>query len=187
MEATKELFRDVETKMKHAVDHLHHELKSLRTGRASTSILESVMVDYYGTPTPIHQVANLTVADATLLVAQPYDPSQIAAIEKGIRAASLGLNPSNDGKVVRVPIPPLTEDRRKELVKRAHDMAEHARTGVRAARRDGNDRLKAMEKDKKLGQDDERRGLEEVQRLHDHYIGDIAKSLEHKEKDIMAL
>ena len=123
----------------------------------------------------------------TLLVAQPWDPSQISAIEKGIRAADLGLNPSNDGKVVRIPIPPLTEERRKELVKRAHDMAEHARTGVRSARREGKDKLKAMEKDKKLGQDDERRGLEEVQRLHDHYIGDIGKSLEHKEKDILAL
>src|SRR6185369_17762796 len=106
---TKELFRDVEVKMKHAVDHLHHELKSLRTGRASTSILEGVMVDYYGTPTPINQVANLTVADATLLVAQPWDPSQLNAIEKGIRSADLGLNPSNDGKLIRIPVPPLTE------------------------------------------------------------------------------
>jgi len=184
---TKELFRDVEVKMKHAVDHLHHELKSLRTGRASTSILEGVMVDYYGTPTPINQVANLTVADATLLVAQPWDPSQLNAIEKGIRSADLGLNPSNDGKLIRIPVPPLTEERRKDLVKRAHDMAEHARTAVRAARREGNDKLKAMEKDKKIGQDDERRGMDEVQRLHDHYVGDIGKSVEHKEKDIMAL
>ena len=137
----KELFRETEVKMKHAVDHFHQDLKSLRTGRASTSILESVMVDYYGTPTPIQQVANLTVADASMLVAQPWDPTQINAIEKGIRSADLGLNPSNDGKVVRIPVPPLTEERRKELVKKAHEMAEHARTSVRAARRDGNDRF----------------------------------------------
>ncbi|MEO8502575.1 MAG: ribosome recycling factor [Acidobacteriota bacterium] len=183
----KELFRETEVKMKHAVDHFHQDLKSLRTGRASTSILESVMVDYYGTPTPIQQVANLTVADASMLVAQPWDPTQINAIEKGIRSADLGLNPSNDGKVVRIPVPPLTEERRKELVKKAHEMAEHARTSVRAARRDGNDRLKAMEKDKKVSQDEERNGLDEVQKLHDHYIGDIGKSLENKEKDILAL
>ena len=183
----KELFRETEVKMKHAVDHFHHELKSLRTGRASTSILEGVMVDYYGTATPIQQVANLTVADATMLVAQPWDPSQISGIEKAIRNAGLGLNPSNDGKLVRIPVPPLTEERRKELVKKGHEMAEHARTAVRAARREGNDRLKAMEKDKKVSQDDERRGLDEIQKLHDHYTADIGKTLEHKEKDILAL
>jgi ribosome recycling factor len=183
----KELFRDSEVKMKHAVDHLHQELKQLRTGRASTSILDGISVEYYGTPTPLNGLANVTVADATMLVAQPYDPSQIGAIEKAIRQANIGLNPSNDGKVVRIPVPPLTEERRKDLVKRAHDMAEHARTAVRAVRRDGNDRLKAMEKDKKVGQDEERRGHDEIQRLHDHYIADIHKSLEHKEKDILAV
>jgi ribosome recycling factor len=183
----KELFRECEVKMKHAVDHFHHELKQLRTGRASTSILDGVMVEYYGTPTPLSGLANVTIADATMLVAQPYDPTQIASIEKAIRQANLGLNPSNDGKIVRIPVPPLTEDRRKELVKRAHDMAEHARTAVRAARRDGNEQIKAMEKDKTIGQDDERRGHDEVQRLHDHYIADIHKSLEHKEKDILAV
>jgi ribosome recycling factor len=183
----KDILHDVETKMKHAVDHFHHELKQLRTGRASTSILEGVQVEYYGNPTPINQVANLNVADATMLVAQPYDPSQINAIEKAIRAANLGLNPTNDGKIVRIPVPPLTEDRRKELVKRAHDMAEHARTGIRAARRDGNDRIKAMEKDKKIGQDEERRGHDDVQKVHDKYIDDVAKSLAVKEKDILVV
>ena len=183
----KELFRDVELKMKHAVDHLHTELKQLRTGRASTALLEGIQVDYYGTPTPINQVASLTVADATLLVAQPWDPKQIGAIEKAIRQSDLGLNPSNDGKLVRIPVPTLTEDRRKELVKRAHDQAEHARTAVRQARREGNEKLKSMLKDKAIGEDDEHRGLEEVQRLHDHYIGDVAKALEHKEKDILTV
>jgi len=183
----KELFRDVELKMKHAVDHLHTELKQLRTGRASTALLEGIQVDYYGTPTPINQVASLTVADATLLVAQPWDPKQIGAIEKAIRQSDLGLNPSNDGKLVRIPVPTLTEDRRKELVKRAHDQAEHARTAVRLARREGNEKLKAMLKDKAIGEDDERRGLEEVQRLHDHYIGDVSNALEPKEKDILTI
>ncbi len=183
----KEVFRESEAKMKHAVDHLHHELKTLRTGRASTSILESVMVEYYGTPTPIQQVANLTVADATLLVAQPFDPSQIGAIERAIRQAGLGLNPGNDGKVVRIPVPSLTEDRRKELVKKAHEMSEHARNAVRLARRDSNEKLKALEKEKKISQDDDRRGHDEIQRLHDHYIAEINKAVEHKEKDILTV
>jgi len=181
----KEIFREVEEKMKHALEHFHNELKHLRTGRASTSILEGVVVEYYGTPTPLLQMANLNVADATMLTAQPYDASQITAIEKAIRQANLGLNPTNDGKLIRIPVPPLTEERRKELVKKAHDMAEHARTAVRAARRDGNERFKAMLKDHKIGQDDEHRGLDDVQKLHDRYIQEIAKSLEHKEKDIL--
>lgn len=183
----KEVFREAEAHMKIAVDHFHGELKRLRTGRASLAILEPVVVDYYGTSTPLNQVAHLSVADASLIVAQPYDPSTIPAIQRGITQANLGLNPSSDGKVVRIPIPPLTEDRRKDLVKKAHDMAEHARTGVRQARRDGNDRLKAMEKKHEVSQDDERRGLEEIQKLHDHYIGDIAHALQVKEKDILTL
>jgi ribosome recycling factor len=183
----KELFREIEIHMKHAVDHLHHELKSIRTGRASISLLEGVVVDYYGTPTPINQLATLSVADASMILVQPWDPSQIAAIERAIMKADLGLNPSNDGRVVRVPVPPLTEERRKELVKRAHDMAEHARNAVRQARREGNEKLKKMEKDKLIGQDDEHRGLEEVQKLHDHYIGEINHSLEAKEGQIREL
>jgi len=183
----KEIFRDVETKMKQAVDHFHEEMKHLRTGRASTSMLEGIVVDYYGTPTPINQVSNLSVSDATLLIAQPWDPKQIPSIEKAIRSSDLGLNPTNDGKVVRIPVPPLNEERRKELVKKAHDGAEQGRNAVRLARREGNDKLKTQLKDKKIGEDEERRGLEEVQRLHDHYIGDINKALEHKEKDILTV
>ena len=181
----KEVFRDVEQHMKHGLDHFHHELKHLRTGRASLALLEGVMVDYYGSPVPLNQVANLAVADASLITAQPYDPSQISAIERAIMKADLGLNPSSDGKIIRIPVPQLTEERRKEIVKKAHDMAEHARNAVRQARREGNERLKKMEKDKQLGQDDERRGLDEIQKLHDRYIHEVAVALEHKEQQIL--
>ncbi|MDA8018372.1 MAG: ribosome recycling factor [Thermoanaerobaculia bacterium] len=180
-----EVFRTAEVKMKKAVEHLHHELKTLRTGRANPAILDGVTVDYYGTPTPLKQVANLNVADASLITAQPFDPGQIGAIEKAINQANLGLNPSNDGRIIRIPIPPLTEERRKEMVRRAHDIAEESRTGVRQARRDANDRLKALEREKEISQDDEHRGHDEVQKLHDRYIGEINEGLAHKEKDIM--
>jgi ribosome recycling factor len=181
----KEVFREVETHMKHGVDHFHHELKHLRTGRASLALLEGITVDYYGSPVPLNQVANLSVADATLIVAQPYDPSQSGAIERAIMKSDLGLNPSSDGKVIRIPVPSLTEERRREIVKKAHDLAEHARNAVRQARREGNDKLKKMEKDKAISQDDERRGLDEVQKLHDRYIGEIGSALEKKEQQIL--
>lgn len=181
----KELYLEIEKEMKRAVDHFHQELKTLRTGRASLTMLDGVTVDYYGTATPLNQLASLSVADATLLTAQPYDSTQIPAIEKAIRSADLGLNPSNDGKVVRIPVPPLTEERRKEFVKKAHDMAEQTRNVIRQARREGNDRLKKMEKEKEIGQDDERRGHDEMQKLHDHYIAETNKALESKEKQIM--
>lgn len=181
------LFREVEIKMKHAVDHLHEQLKQLRTGRASLGILEGVVVDYFGTPTPINQLANLSIADATLIVVQPWDPSQISAIERAILTSDLGLNPSNDGKVIRLPVPPLTEERRKELVRKAHEMAEGSRNAVRQARREGNEGLKALEKDKEISQDEEHRGHDEVQKLHDHYIGQVNQALETKEKDILTV
>ena len=183
----KELFQQTELKMKAGVDHLHEDLKHLRTGRASLAMLDGVMVDYYGTPTPVNQVAKLSIPEPTLILAQPYDPSLVPAIEKAIMQANIGLNPATDGKVVRLPIPPLTEERRKEIVKRAHDLAETARNSVRHARREGNDELKQMEKDKEIGQDDERRGMEEHQRLHDHYIAEINKALESKEQDLMTV
>jgi len=180
-----EVFQAIELKMKEGVDHLQSEMKNLRTGRASIGILENVLVDYYGTNTPINQLATLSVPEPTLIVAQPYDASVIPAIEKAITTADLGLNPSNDGKLVRIPVPQLTEDRRKEIVRRAHDMAEAARNSVRQARREGNEALKKLEKDKEIGEDDERRGHEEIQKLHDHYITAINTGLESKEKDIM--
>jgi len=183
----KELFKEVETGMKHALDHFHHELKHLRTGRASIALLDGITADYYGTPTPLNQLATLSVADASMIVAQPYDPSQIAAIERAIMKSDLGLNPSSDGKVIRIPVPSLTEDRRKEIVKKAHDAAEHARNGIRQARREGNDKLKKKEKDKEISQDDERRGMDEVQKLHDHYIAEISTALHKKEQQIMEI
>jgi ribosome recycling factor len=183
----KEVFREAELNMKQALDHLHEELKRLRTGRASLSLLEGVTVDYYGSQVPLNQVCNMTVADANLIVAQPYDPSQIGAIERAIAKANLGLNPSNDGKVIRIPVPPLTQERRMEMVKKAHDLAESARNSVRQARREGNDKLKKMERDKEISQDEEHRGHDEVQKLHDHYINLVGESLEHKERDIMTV
>lgn len=181
----KEVFRDVETRMKHAVEHFHNELKHLRTGRASLQLLDGVTVEYYGTPMPINQLATLSVADATMITATPYDPSQIPAIERAIMKSDLGLNPSSDGRVIRIPVPQLTEDRRKEIVKKAHDLAEHARNAVRQIRREGNDKLKKKEKDKEISQDDERRGLDEVQKLHDQYIGEVNSALQRKEQQIM--
>lgn len=182
---TKDVLKDMERRMNGAIDALHSEFKTLRTGRANTSVLDSVVVDYYGTPTPIAQVANLSVPESALIVAQPWDKSMIGAIEKAIRNANLGLNPANDGKVVRIPMPPLTEERRKELVKRAHAMSEEARTAVRQVRRDGNDKLKKMEKEHEISQDDEKRALEESQKLTDRFIETINDTLRHKEKEIM--
>ena len=181
----KEIFQDVEKHMKGALEHLQHDLKHLRTGRASLSLLEGITVEYYGSPVPLNQVANLSVADASLITAQPYDTSQIAPIERAIMKSELGLNPSSDGKIIRIPIPQLTEDRRKEFVKKAHELAEHAKNGVRAARRDGNDRLKKKEKEKEISQDDEKRGLDDVQKLHDRYIGEIGSVLANKEAQIL--
>lgn len=181
----KEVFKEIETQMKHAVDHFHHELKHLRTGRASLALLDGITVEYYGSPLPLNQVANLQVADASLIVAQPFDPSQSSAIERAIMKSDLGLNPSSDGKVIRIPVPSLTEERRKEIVKKAHDLAEQAKNAVRQARREGNDKLKKKEKDKEISQDDERRGLDEMQKLHDRYIGEITTSLQKKEQQIL--
>ena len=181
----KEVFRDVETHMKHAVDHFHNDLKHLRTGRASLQLLDGITVEYYGTPMPINQLATLSVADASMITAQPFDPSQIAAIERAIMKSDLGLNPSSDGRIIRIPVPQLTEERRKEIVKKAHDIAEHARNAIRQVRREGNDKLKKMEKDKAISQDDERRGLDEVQKLHDQYIGEVNSALHKKEAQIM--
>lgn len=180
-----EVVKDLDRRMHGAIEALHHEFRQLRTGRASTSMLDSVVVNYYGTDTPLSQVASLAVPEASLIVAQPWDKSMIPAIEKAIRAADLGLNPSSDGKVVRVPIPPLTEERRKELTKKAHHIAEESRTAIRQVRRDGNDRVKKMEKDHHISQDDEKRLLDEIQKMTDKYIDQVGEVLKHKEKEIM--
>lgn len=181
----KEMLKDGEHRMKGAIDALHRDFKTLRTGRATTSMLDGVTVDYYGTETPLSQVANISVPESTLLVAQPWDKSMIPAIERAILASGLGLNPANDGKVVRIPIPPLTEERRKDLVKKAHAMAEDVRTAIRQVRRDLNDKLKKIEKEHEISQDDERRAHDDVQKMTDKFIEDVNETLKHKEAEIM--
>jgi len=166
---------------------LKSDLQKVRTGRASTGLLDGIQVDYYGTPTALNQLANMTVPDPRLIVISPYDKGSISAIEKAIQKSDLGLTPSNDGKVVRIPVPQPTEERRKELVKKAHEIAEFAKNAVRQARREINDRLKKMGKDGLLGADDEHRGHDDAQKLHDHYIDEISRSLEHKEKEILTV
>ena len=182
-----DVIRDNQHRMHGAIEALHREFKTLRTGRANAGILDGITIDYYGTPTPIAQVASLKVPEASLIVAEPWDKSMVSAVAKAIRNADLGLNPSNDGKVIRIPIPQLTEERRKELVKRAHHLAEEARTAIRQVRRDGNDRLRKMLKNHEISEDDEKRALDEIQKITDKHIDEIGTILEHKEADIMAV
>ncbi len=173
--------------MEKVVSDFQHALSTIRTGRASISILDPVKVDYYGTPTPLNQVATLHVPEPSLITVQPWDVSQIGPIEKAIRSADLGLNPSNDGKLIRVPIPPLTEERRKELVKHLHKVAEEHRVGVRNVRRDANESLKKLLKDKAISEDDERRALDEVQKLTDSFLQKIDQTAKAKEKEVLEL
>jgi ribosome recycling factor len=181
----KALYAEVRKRMDGVVQHLGRELGGVRTGRASVTILDSVHVDAYGTRMPLNQVASLSIPEPTLIVAQPYDPSLMGSVEKAIRAANLGLNPTNDGKVIRIPLPPLTEERRKELSKVVHKMAEEARNGVRQIRRDANDRLKKLLKDHKISEDDEKRGLEEVQKITDQHVHDIDDLQKKKDDDLL--
>ena len=183
----KETIAQAKTRMGKSVDDFRQELASLRTGRASTGLLEHIRVDYYGTPTPINQVATLGVPEPSLLTVQPWDPSLLAAIDKVIRASDLGLNPMNDGKILRVPIPPLTEERRKELVKHLHKVLENHRTAVRNIRRDSNEDFKLLLKDKKMSEDEEKRSLEEVQKLTDDFIGKLDTLAKAKEKEILEM
>jgi ribosome recycling factor len=173
--------------MKDRIEFARHALATIRTGRASLSILDGITVDYYGTPTPLNQVASLTIPDPALIVAQPWDASIITAIEKAIRKSDLGLNPNNDGKSVKIPIPPLTEERRKDLVKKVQHMGEEERTHVRLLRRDGNEHAKKLLKDKAISEDDEKRALEQIQKLTDKYILQIDELVKHKEKDLLAV
>jgi ribosome recycling factor len=182
-----EVIKDVQHRMHGALEALHREFKTLRTGRANAGMLDGVTVDYYGNPTPLSQVANLKVPEASLIVAEPWDKSMVAAIEKAIRNSDLGLNPASDGKVIRIPIPQLTEDRRKDLVKRAHAIAEESRTAIRQVRRDGNDKLKKMLKAHEISEDDEKRALDEIQKMTDKHIDEVGSVLKHKETDIMAV
>lgn len=183
----KETLAQAKARMGKALEDFRHELAGVRTGRASTSLIEHIKVEYYGTPTPLSQVATLGVPEPTLLTVQPWDPSLIAAIDKAIRASDLGLNPVNDGKVLRVPIPPLTEERRKELVKHLHKVLENHRTAVRNIRRDSNEEFKKLLKDKKMAEDEEKKALEDMQKLTDEFIGKLESQAASKEKEILEM
>jgi ribosome recycling factor len=183
----KEVDASAKARMEKVVAGLQHEMTNIRTGRASVSIFDNVKVDYYGTPTPLNQLANLHVPEPTLITIQPWDVSQIGVIEKAIRSSDLGLNPGNDGKIIRVPIPPLTEERRKEIVKRLHHVAEDHRVSLRNVRRDANEHLKKLLKDKAISEDDERKALEEVQKMTDAYIGKMDAAVKAKEKEILEI
>jgi ribosome recycling factor len=183
----KEIDAHGRTRMDKVLSDLQHEMASVRTGRASVSLLDNVRAEAYGTPMPLNQLATLHVPDATMITVQPFDVSQIGAIEKAIRGADLGLNPANDGKIIRVPIPSLTEDRRKELVKKVHHIAEDHRVALRNVRRDSNEHLKKLLKDKLISEDEERRGLEETQKLTDSYIQKLDQAVKTKEKEVLEI
>ena len=175
------------TRMKKTIEDLGREISSIRTGRASLSILDSVRVDYYGTPSPLNQVANLSIPEPTLILIQPWDTSQISGIEKAILGSDLGLNPSNDGKVIRLQIPALTEERRKDLVKHLHNVVEQHRVAARNVRRDANEVLKKLLKDKKISEDEQRRSQDETQKLTDEAIAELDKIGKAKEHEIMEI
>lgn len=183
----KDVIKETKPRMETVIEDFRRKLAAVRTGRAAVSILDNVMVDYYGTPTPLNQMASVHAPEPQMLTVQPWDQTQVGPIEKAIRAADLGLNPSNDGKLVRIPIPPLTEERRKQLAKQVHDVAEDHRTAVRQARRDANERLKKMLKDKVISEDAERDALDEIQKLTNNYIGKIDELSKSKEQEIMSV
>jgi ribosome recycling factor len=181
-----EIKKESERRMRVTIDALKAELKHLRTGRAAVALLEGIMVEYYGTPTPLNQVANLSAPDATLLLATPWEHSLCPAIEKAIRTSDLGLNPSSDGKVVRIPVPSPTEERRKEIVKKAHGFAEHAKVEIRHHRHDANEKLKKEGKAHTISADDEKRALDEVQKTTDRFVAEVEQVLKAKEAEVMA-
>jgi ribosome recycling factor len=183
----KDIIKETRPRMDTVIEDFRRKLATIRTGRAAVSLLDTVMVDYYGTMTPLNQMASVHAPEPQMLTVQPWDQSQLGAVEKAIRGADLGLNPSNDGKLVRIPIPPLTEERRKQLAKQVHDIAEDHRTAVRNVRRDANERLKKMLKDKSISEDAERDGLDEVQKLTNQYIGRIDDLSKSKEQEITSV
>jgi ribosome recycling factor len=182
------LLKDVDTRMKAALEALGREFASIRTGRASPSLVDGVRVDYYGTPTPLNQMASVTVPDARTILIQPWEAAQLKAIEKAIQVADLGVNPQNDGKVIRLVMPTLTEERRKQLAKSVGKAAEDGRVAVRNIRREANDRLKAMAKDKKapITEDEERRGHDQIQKTTDQYIARVDELQKKKEQEILS-
>jgi ribosome recycling factor len=185
--AINDVLKDVQHRMHGAIEALHNHFRTLRTGRANAAMLDTIVIDYYGTPTPLAQAASIKVPEPALLVVEPWDKSMVNPIEKAIRTSDLGFNPASDGKVIRVPVPVLTEERRKDLVKKAHVMAEEARTAIRQVRRDGNDKIKRLLKGHEISEDDEKRAEAEVQKLTDKHIDEVASVLKQKEHDIMAV
>ncbi|OGP11545.1 MAG: ribosome recycling factor [Deltaproteobacteria bacterium GWA2_47_9] len=178
-------YKDIKNKMEGAITALKREFGTLRAGRASLAVLDTITVDYYGVPTPLSQVASLAVPESRLIVIQPWESKILPDIEKAIMKSDLGLMPTNDGKLIRLAFPPLTEERRKELVKVAKRVAEEAKVAIRNIRRDGNDFIKELEKEKEISEDDLKKGQEEVQKITDSYIAKVDDILTHKEKEIM--
>jgi len=183
--SVKDIEKNARSRMDKVITDLQNEMAHIRTGRASVNLLDSIKIEYYGTPTPINQVATLHVPEPFMITVQPWDVSQIGQIEKAIRSSDLGLNPGNDGKIIRVPIPQLTEERRKELVKKLHHVAEDHRVGLRNIRRDANEQTKKLLKEKLISEDDDRRAHEEIQKLTDSYMQKLDQAAKAKEKDIM--
>ena len=181
----KETYIQLKTRMEKAVEYFRKEMAATRTGRASVHMLDSVSVDYYGSQMPLNQIAQVHASEAQLITVQHFDPTSLPAIEKAIRTADLGLNPMNDGKLVRVPVPALTEERRKDMVKHLHRVLEEHRTAVRNIRRDGNDAIKKAMKDKKVTEDEEKRALDEIQKLTDDEIRKMEDMSKAKEKEVM--
>ena len=183
--ALKATYADLKSRMDKAVEDFRASLASARTGRASVHMLDGVRVSYYGTEMPLNQIAQVHAPDAQLITVQPFDPSQIAEIEKAIRTADLGFNPQNDGKMIRVPVPPLTEERRKEMVKHLHKALEEHRTAVRNVRRDGNEHIKKAMRDKAISEDDEKKALDEIQKLTDDEIKKMEEMCKNKEQEVL--
>jgi ribosome recycling factor len=181
------LINETKPKMEAVVEDFKRKLGNVRTGRATVGLLDTVMVDYYGSPTPLSQMASVAVPEPQLLTVQPWDISQVGAVEKAIIGANLGLNPSNDGKIIRLPVPPLNEERRKQLAKQVHEIAEDHRVAIRNVRHAANDALKKMLKDKAVSEDEERGGLDDVQKLTNTYIAKLDELAKHKEQDIMSV
>jgi ribosome recycling factor len=179
------MFGEVKTRMDGAIERVRRDMAGVRTGRAAVSLLDGVHVEAYGSKVPINQVATLSIPEPALIVAQPFDPSLMGAIEKAIRASDLGLNPANDGKIVRIPIPSLTDERRKELSRHVHKQAEEGRNAVRQVRRDANDRLKRLLKDSKISEDDERKGLDHVQKITDEHVKMIDELQKKKDQELL--
>jgi len=183
----RDVIQKTKTRMDKAVEDLRRELSGVRSGRASISLLDHITVEYYGAPTPLNQVATLSVPEPTLITAQPWDLSLLSAIEKAIRSSDLGLNPGNDGKLIRIPIPPLTEERRKQLAKHVGKVLEDHRTAIRNIRRDENEVIKKMLKDKQVSEDEERKALDEVQKLTDQYTAKVEELAKKKEEEILTV